>query len=102
MILLAWSLEMTPDWHPNLRRLFELTDPSTCFPINIKTSVPLDPWPASNVTLHRRRDSHDDARPWRRREHRVARRGPALRDGSSMLPKAGSTSSKRSAAMRGR
>jgi 2-polyprenyl-6-methoxyphenol hydroxylase-like FAD-dependent oxidoreductase len=44
-------LEMTPDWHPNLRRLFELTDPSTCFPVNIKTSVPVDPWPASNVTL---------------------------------------------------
>jgi 2-polyprenyl-6-methoxyphenol hydroxylase-like FAD-dependent oxidoreductase len=43
--------EMTPDWHHNLRRLFELTDSSTCFPINIKTSVPLDPWPASNVTL---------------------------------------------------
>ena len=43
--------EMTPDWHPNLRRLFELTDPSTCFPVNIKTSVPVDPWPASNVTL---------------------------------------------------
>jgi 2-polyprenyl-6-methoxyphenol hydroxylase-like FAD-dependent oxidoreductase len=43
--------DMTPDWHPNLRRLFELTDPSTCFPISIKTSVPLDPWQASNVTL---------------------------------------------------
>jgi 2-polyprenyl-6-methoxyphenol hydroxylase-like FAD-dependent oxidoreductase len=43
--------EMTLDWHPNLRRLFELTDPSTCFPVNIKTSVPLDAWPASNVTL---------------------------------------------------
>jgi 2-polyprenyl-6-methoxyphenol hydroxylase-like FAD-dependent oxidoreductase len=43
--------EMTPDWHPNLRRLFELTEPSTCFPVNIKTSVPVDPWPASNVTL---------------------------------------------------
>jgi 2-polyprenyl-6-methoxyphenol hydroxylase-like FAD-dependent oxidoreductase len=43
--------EMTPDWHPNLRQLFQLTDPSTCFPVNIKTSVPLDPWPASNVTL---------------------------------------------------
>jgi 2-polyprenyl-6-methoxyphenol hydroxylase-like FAD-dependent oxidoreductase len=44
-------VEMTPDWHPNLRRLFELTEPSTCFPVNIKTSVALDPWPASNVTL---------------------------------------------------
>ena len=43
--------DMTTGWHPNLRRLFELTDPSTCFPVNIKTSVPLDPWPASNVTL---------------------------------------------------
>ena len=43
--------EMTPNWHPNLRRLFELTDPSTCFPVNIKTSVPVDPWPATNVTL---------------------------------------------------
>jgi 2-polyprenyl-6-methoxyphenol hydroxylase-like FAD-dependent oxidoreductase len=43
--------EMTSDWHPNLQRLFELTESSTCFPINIKTSVPLDPWPASNVTL---------------------------------------------------
>jgi hypothetical protein len=42
---------MTPNWHPNLRRLFELTDPSTCFPVNIKTSVPVDPWPATNVTL---------------------------------------------------
>ena len=28
--------EMTSDWHPNLRRLFELTNPSTCFPINIR------------------------------------------------------------------
>jgi len=43
--------EMAADWHPNLRRLFQLTDPSTCFPVKIKTSVPLDPWPASNVTL---------------------------------------------------
>src|SRR4029453_3781263 len=43
--------EMTPDWHPNVRRLLELTDPGTCFPVNIKTSVPVDPWPASNVTL---------------------------------------------------
>src|SRR5215212_6222578 len=43
--------DITPDWHPNLRRLFELTDPSTCFPVDIKTSVPVDPWPATNVTL---------------------------------------------------
>lgn len=43
--------DMTPNWHPNLRRLFELTDPSSCFPVNIKTSVPVDPSPATNVTL---------------------------------------------------
>jgi 2-polyprenyl-6-methoxyphenol hydroxylase-like FAD-dependent oxidoreductase len=45
------ALELTPGWHPNLRRLFELTDPGTCFPVNIWTSVPLDPWESSNVTL---------------------------------------------------
>ena len=43
--------EMTVDWHPNLRRLVHLTDPTTCFPVNIRTSVPLPPWPSSNVTL---------------------------------------------------
>jgi len=43
--------EMTPNWHPNLRALFRLTDPSTCFPINIRTSVPIPAWPSSNVTL---------------------------------------------------
>jgi 2-polyprenyl-6-methoxyphenol hydroxylase-like FAD-dependent oxidoreductase len=42
---------MTEDWHPQLRELFWLTDPSTCFPINIRTSVPIRPWPSSNVTL---------------------------------------------------
>jgi 2-polyprenyl-6-methoxyphenol hydroxylase-like FAD-dependent oxidoreductase len=42
---------MTTDWHPSLRALFRLGDPSTCFPINIRTSVPLPAWPTSNVTL---------------------------------------------------
>jgi 2-polyprenyl-6-methoxyphenol hydroxylase-like FAD-dependent oxidoreductase len=45
------ALRLTPGWHPNLRRLFELTDPGTCFPVNIWTSVPLEPWPTTNVTL---------------------------------------------------
>ncbi|MET7279994.1 NAD(P)/FAD-dependent oxidoreductase [Kribbella sp. NPDC005582] len=45
------ALELTPGWHPNLRRLFELTDPGTCFPVNIRTSVPLKPWETTNVTL---------------------------------------------------
>ncbi|WP_112239179.1 FAD-dependent oxidoreductase [Kribbella monticola] len=49
--LVDLALRLTPDWHPNLRRLMELTDLGTCFPVNIWTSVPLDPWPSSNVTL---------------------------------------------------
>ncbi|MEU4392852.1 NAD(P)/FAD-dependent oxidoreductase [Kribbella sp. NPDC023855] len=44
-------LRLTPDWHPDLRKLFDLTDPGTCFPVDIWTSVPLDPWPTTNVTL---------------------------------------------------
>ncbi|MFG1819666.1 FAD-dependent oxidoreductase [Kribbella sp. NPDC049174] len=49
--LIDAALRLTPGWHPNLRRLFELTDPGTCFPVNIWTSVPLEPWQTTNVTL---------------------------------------------------
>jgi 2-polyprenyl-6-methoxyphenol hydroxylase-like FAD-dependent oxidoreductase len=49
--LVDLALKLTPGWHPNFRRMLELTDPGTCFPVNIWTSVPLDPWPSSNVTL---------------------------------------------------
>jgi 2-polyprenyl-6-methoxyphenol hydroxylase-like FAD-dependent oxidoreductase len=49
--LVEVALGLTKSWHPNLRRLFELTDPGTCFPVNIWTSVPLEPWETSNVTL---------------------------------------------------
>ncbi|MFD3400002.1 FAD-dependent oxidoreductase [Kribbella sp. NPDC058693] len=49
--LVKVALDVTPGWHPNLRRLFELTDPGTCFPVNIWTSVPLEPWKTTNVTL---------------------------------------------------
>jgi 2-polyprenyl-6-methoxyphenol hydroxylase-like FAD-dependent oxidoreductase len=49
--LVKLALDLTPGWHPNLRRLFELTDPGTCFPVNIQTSVPLDLWTTTNVTL---------------------------------------------------
>jgi 2-polyprenyl-6-methoxyphenol hydroxylase-like FAD-dependent oxidoreductase len=44
-------LAMTEGWHPHLRELFWLTDPSTCFPLNIRTSVRIAPWPSSTVTL---------------------------------------------------
>ena len=48
---IAVAEEMTRGWSPNLRRLIELTDLSTTLSINIRTSVPLDPWKTSNVTL---------------------------------------------------
>jgi 2-polyprenyl-6-methoxyphenol hydroxylase-like FAD-dependent oxidoreductase len=49
--LIDLTLAMTPTWSPRLRRLFELTDPTTTFAINIRTSVPVPPWPSSTVTL---------------------------------------------------
>jgi 2-polyprenyl-6-methoxyphenol hydroxylase-like FAD-dependent oxidoreductase len=49
--LIELVLAQTPGWHPNLRRLFELADPSATFPLSIRTSVPVDPWPTGPVTL---------------------------------------------------
>ena len=49
--LVRLALDMTAGWHPNLRRLIELSDATTAFPINIRTSVPIDPWPTCRVTL---------------------------------------------------
>ena len=49
--LLPLASEMTASWHPNLRALIRQTDPSTLFSINIRTSVPVAPWPATAVTL---------------------------------------------------
>ena len=43
--------DMTGGWHPRLRTLFELTDPSTAFATGVRTSVPLPQWPTGNVTL---------------------------------------------------
>jgi len=47
----ALLCERTARWHPHLRELFHLVDASTCFPINIRTSVRIDPWPTTTVTL---------------------------------------------------
>ncbi|MCB0095008.1 MAG: FAD-dependent monooxygenase [Caldilineaceae bacterium] len=49
--LIELTLTMTENWHPNLRKLMAMTDPTTVYPINIRTSVPVAPWPASNITL---------------------------------------------------
>ncbi|PDS31257.1 FAD-dependent oxidoreductase [Rhizobium phaseoli] len=45
------GLELARDWHPHLRTLIRMTDPSTIRDIKVRTSVPLSPWASSNVTL---------------------------------------------------
>lgn len=47
----AFLLEQTASWHPHLRRLFALSDPSTSFALNIRTTERLAPWASTNVTL---------------------------------------------------
>jgi 2-polyprenyl-6-methoxyphenol hydroxylase-like FAD-dependent oxidoreductase len=42
---------MTRGWHPDWRTMLALSDPSTCFPVNIRTSAPIPAWPSNNVTL---------------------------------------------------
>jgi 2-polyprenyl-6-methoxyphenol hydroxylase-like FAD-dependent oxidoreductase len=44
-------LELTPNWHKDFRRLFELADPTTAFPIRIATSEPVPAWETSAITL---------------------------------------------------
>ncbi|UNI23075.1 hypothetical protein JDV02_008915 [Purpureocillium takamizusanense] len=44
-------LSRTAAWHPHLRRLFSLSDASTSFPLNIRTSERMAPWESTNVTL---------------------------------------------------
>jgi 2-polyprenyl-6-methoxyphenol hydroxylase-like FAD-dependent oxidoreductase len=49
--LLSLAEEMTNGWHPNFRQLVRLTNPATMLPLKIRTSVPVAPWPTSNITL---------------------------------------------------
>ncbi|MFJ2155025.1 FAD-dependent oxidoreductase [Streptomyces sp. NPDC087856] len=49
--LLDTVLESTRNWHPDLRRIVELSDPEAAFPLRIATSVPVDPWPTTTITL---------------------------------------------------
>ncbi|MFD9705246.1 FAD-dependent oxidoreductase [Lentzea sp. NPDC059081] len=44
-------LTMTPNVHPNLRKLVELAVPETVFQIKVRTSERLRPWTPSNVTM---------------------------------------------------
>jgi 2-polyprenyl-6-methoxyphenol hydroxylase-like FAD-dependent oxidoreductase len=45
------ALRMTEGWSPKFRKLIELSELETVNSINIRTSVPLDPWESSHVTL---------------------------------------------------
>ncbi len=47
----ALLLERTAAWHPDLRRLYEMSDPTTSFPLTIRTTQRLEPWESSRVTL---------------------------------------------------
>jgi 2-polyprenyl-6-methoxyphenol hydroxylase-like FAD-dependent oxidoreductase len=49
--LTALALRMTRDWSTDLRRLVAETDPTTCFPVAIRTSAPIAAWPSGAVTL---------------------------------------------------
>jgi 2-polyprenyl-6-methoxyphenol hydroxylase-like FAD-dependent oxidoreductase len=49
--LLALATEITDGWHPNLRALIRASDPATTFSLDIRTSVPIDAWQTTNVTV---------------------------------------------------
>ncbi|MGW2249271.1 FAD-dependent oxidoreductase [Kitasatospora sp. NPDC001660] len=49
--LIRTALEVCDNWHPGLRRIFELSDPDAAFPMRISTSEPVEPWRTTNVTL---------------------------------------------------
>ncbi|MGO1049441.1 FAD-dependent oxidoreductase [Crossiella sp. CA198] len=49
--LRARAGELIRDWHPLLRRLVTETDPAVVSLMTIRTSVPVDPWPSTNITL---------------------------------------------------
>lgn len=49
--LYAFMLERTATWHPKLRKLFELSDPSTGFTINVRTTERQAPWTSTNIAL---------------------------------------------------
>lgn len=44
-------LDHTTGWHPDLRGLFAAADASTAFPLQVRTTAPMQPWPSTAVTL---------------------------------------------------
>ena len=49
--LMRLAQEVTLNWHPNMRQLIQMTDPSMMQCINVRSSVPPSPWESSNITL---------------------------------------------------
>ncbi|MBE1491214.1 FAD-dependent oxidoreductase [Plantactinospora soyae] len=45
------ALDLTRNWHPTLRELLRHSDPGSVIPIKVATSVPVEPWKSSNITL---------------------------------------------------
>ncbi|MEU0551386.1 NAD(P)/FAD-dependent oxidoreductase [Micromonospora sp. NPDC005979] len=45
------ALDLTPNWHPDLRELLRISDPGSVLPIRVSTSEPTPPWKSSTVTL---------------------------------------------------
>jgi 2-polyprenyl-6-methoxyphenol hydroxylase-like FAD-dependent oxidoreductase len=49
--LLALATEITDGGHPSLRALIHASDPATAFAVDVRTPVPVDAWPTTNVTV---------------------------------------------------
>ena len=49
--LRALVLRRIRDWHPRARALVEHWDAGSVFPLTLRTSVPVAPWPTTRVTL---------------------------------------------------
>ncbi|WP_020667080.1 FAD-dependent oxidoreductase [Amycolatopsis nigrescens] len=47
----ALVADVLGDWHPQVRRIVEHWDLDSVFPLALRTSVPIEPWPTTNVTL---------------------------------------------------
>jgi 2-polyprenyl-6-methoxyphenol hydroxylase-like FAD-dependent oxidoreductase len=47
----AVAVDSIRRWHPDLRRLLALAEVQETIRLAIRTSVPIDPWPATRVTL---------------------------------------------------
>ncbi|MDM4718989.1 NAD(P)/FAD-dependent oxidoreductase [Micromonospora sp. WMMA1363] len=49
--LVRVALDLTRNWHPQLRELLARADPDSALPIRVATSEPVPPWKSSTVTL---------------------------------------------------